>query len=106
VLDDAAAITAALDRPGLGGNNGENAAHASIFLGNEYVDLSRGRVALRKPGGARAEETQCVSKFRATKPRTEDADVYVNFGSKPTLMEHAVWRKAVMRRNTDGYQMP
>jgi hypothetical protein len=89
VLDDTGAITAPLDRPGLGGNNGENAAHASIFLGNEYVDLSLGRVALQKPG-AHEPKMPNVSKFRATRPRTEDADVYVNFGSKLTLIERAV----------------
>jgi hypothetical protein len=88
VLDDTGAITAALDRPELGGNNGENAAHASIFLGNEYVDLSLGRVALQKPG-THEPKMPNVSKFRATKPRTEDADVYVNLG-KLTLMERAV----------------
>jgi hypothetical protein len=88
VLDDTGAITAPLDRPGLGGNNGENAAHASIFLGNECVDLSLGRVALQKPG-AHEPKMPNASKFRATRPRTEDADVHVNFGSKPTLMERA-----------------
>jgi hypothetical protein len=58
------------------------------FLGNECVDLSLGRVALQKPG-AHEPKLPNVSKFRATRPRTEDADVHVNFGSKPTLMERA-----------------
>jgi hypothetical protein len=63
----------------LGGTNGENAAHASIFLGNEHLDLSLGRV--RNPESARAEDAQ-RSKFRAIKPRIEEADVHVRFGSK------------------------
>jgi len=81
-LDDTGAITAPLDRPELGGTNGENAAHASIFLGNEHVDLSLGRVAIRNPG-AHEPKMPNVSKFRATKPRIEDADVHVRFGSWP-----------------------
>src|SRR3977135_265210 len=73
---------APLDRPELGGTNGENAAHASIFLGNEHVDLSLGRIAVRNPG-AHEPKMPKVSKFRATKPRIEDADVHVRFGSWP-----------------------
>jgi hypothetical protein len=59
--------------PILGGTNGENAAHASMFLGNEHVDVSLGRVAVRKPGAHEATIPN-VSKFRATKPRIEDAE--------------------------------
>src|ERR1700682_6103119 len=81
-LDDTRAITAPWDRPELGGTNGENSAHASIFLGNEHDDLSLGRVAIRNPG-AHEPKMPNVSKFRATKPRIEDADVHVRFGSWP-----------------------
>src|ERR1700730_4190322 len=69
-LDDTCWITPALDRPELGGTNGENAAHASIL--NEHVDVSLGRVAVRKPG-AHEPKMPNVSKFRANKPRIEDA---------------------------------
>src|ERR1700730_13513083 len=48
--DDTRAITAPLDRPELGGINGENAAHASIFFGKGNLDVSLGRVAVRKAG--------------------------------------------------------
>jgi hypothetical protein len=75
-LDDTRAITTPLDRPELGGTNGENAAHASTS--NEHVDVSLGRIAVRKPG-AREPKMPNVSKFRATKPRIEDADVHVRF---------------------------
>src|ERR1700726_1730165 len=77
-LDDPRAITAPLDRPELGGINGENAAHASIFLGKEHLDVSLGRVALRK-AGAHEPTMPDVSKFRTTKPRIEDADMHVCF---------------------------
>jgi hypothetical protein len=53
------AITAPLDRPKLGGTNGENAAHACIFLGNEQVDLSLDRVAVQKPGAHQPTMAQC-----------------------------------------------
>jgi hypothetical protein len=69
-LNDTRAITAPLDRPELGGINGENVAHASIFLGNEHLDVSLGRVALRKTG-AHEPTMPDVSKFRTTKPRIE-----------------------------------
>jgi hypothetical protein len=72
-LDDARAITTPLDRPELGGTNGENAAHASICLGNQHVDVSLGRVAVRKPGAHEATIPN-ISKFRATKARIEDAE--------------------------------
>src|SRR6202163_637653 len=74
-LDDARAITTPLDRARVGSTNGENAAHASIFLGNERVSslslslslsLSRPR---RGPesGSARAEDAECkqVSRHQA-----------------------------------------
>jgi hypothetical protein len=80
-LDDTRAITAPLGRPELGGANGENAAHESIFLGNEHLDLSLGRVAVRNPE-AHEPKMPNVSKFRATKPRIEEADVHVRFGSR------------------------
>jgi hypothetical protein len=44
-----------------------------MFLGNEHVDVSLGRVAVRKPGAHEATIPN-VSKFRATKPRIEDAE--------------------------------
>src|ERR1700694_4922777 len=65
-LDDTRAITTPLDRPELGGTNGQNAAHASIL--NEHSDVSLGRVAVRKPG-AHEPKMPNVSKFRANKPR-------------------------------------
>ena len=69
-LDDTRAITAPLDRPELGGTDGENADHASIFLGIEHVEVSFGRVAVRKPG-AHEPKMPNVCKFRATKPRID-----------------------------------
>jgi hypothetical protein len=57
-------------------------AHASIFLGNEHLDVSLGRVAVRK-AGAHEPTMPDVSKFRATKPRIEDADVHVRFARQP-----------------------
>jgi len=45
------------------------------------VDLFLGRAAVQKPG-THEPKMPNVSKFRATKPRIEDADVHVRFGSK------------------------
>src|ERR1700675_5163415 len=67
--DDTRTITAPFDRPELGGINGENVAHASILLGNEHLDFSFGRVAVPKPGSARAEDAKCVWRFRATQAK-------------------------------------
>jgi hypothetical protein len=79
-LDDTRAITAPLGRPELDGTNGENAAHASIFWGMN-ISTSLGRVAVRNPE-AHEPKMRNVSKFRATKPRIEEADVHVRFGSR------------------------
>jgi hypothetical protein len=58
-LDDTRAITPPLDGPELGGPNGENAAHASIFLANEHLDLSPRLRRGPKSGSARAEDAEC-----------------------------------------------
>ena len=71
----------------VGLTNGENAGHASIFLGNEHLDLSLGCVAVRNPE-AHEPNMPNVSKFRTTKSRVEEADVHVRFGSM--LCENAV----------------
>jgi hypothetical protein len=64
----------------LGSTSAENAPDASIFLENEHVDLSLGRVAVRNPG-AHDPKMPNVSKFRATKPKNEDAGVHVRFAA-------------------------
>ena len=101
-LDDTRAITAPLDRPGLSGTNGENAAHASIFLGTEHVDASLGRAAVRKPV-AHEPNMPNVSKFRATKPRIEDADVHDCLRSRlSTRGTISIHRKAISEPRPRG----
>jgi hypothetical protein len=63
-----------LDQPELGGIERENAASASIFLADEHVDVPLGCAAVRKPG-AHAPKMPHASKFRATKPGIEGAEV-------------------------------
>jgi hypothetical protein len=76
-LDDTGAITAPFDRPELGGTSAENTPDAAFFLENEHVDLSLGRVAVY----AHEPKMPNVSRFRATKPRIEDAGVHVRFAA-------------------------
>ena len=54
------AITVPLDPPELG-TDGENAAHTSIFLGNEHLDVSLGRAAVPKPGSHEPETLMLAS---------------------------------------------
>jgi hypothetical protein len=109
-LDDTRAITPPLGGPELGGPNDENAAHASIFLGNEHLDLSLGRVAVRNPE-AHEPRMANVSKFRATEPRIDGADVQVRVGSKgrsyplgsPCLPG---WRRSADRAGLQANSLP
>ncbi len=82
----------------MGGTNGENAAHASIFLGNEHLDLSLGRVAVRNPE-AHEPKMPNGSKFRATKPRIEKADVHVRLGqiSASSVARARIWSTSVQK---------
>jgi hypothetical protein len=79
-LDETRAITAGLDRSGLGDSKAENAAHACIFFGKSTCRrLSRPR---RDPE-ARKPTIPNVSKFRAILPGIVDADMHVCFAPKP-----------------------
>src|SRR6266849_9054437 len=92
--------------------NGENAAHASIYLEKEHVDVSLGRVAVWNPG-AYEPKMPNVSKFRATKPRIEEADVHVRlpaprldqiFSRHPTSVSanRAIIPSTLTRKTHDG----
>jgi hypothetical protein len=59
------------------------------ILGTEHVDISLGRVAVRKPG-AHEPNMPNVSKFRATKPRIEDADAHVCLALNSRYFDWAV----------------
>ncbi len=61
----------------------------SIFLGTEHVDISLGRAAVRKPE-AHGPTIPNVSKFRATKPGIEDADVHVCLALNSRYFDRAV----------------
>jgi hypothetical protein len=80
-LDRSRTITTASDRGELGETNGESAAHATSL--NEHVDVSLGRIAVRKPA-AYGPKVPDASKFRATMPEIEDADVRVHLAPKRT----------------------
>jgi hypothetical protein len=70
------------------------------------LSLSLGRVAVRYPG-AHEPKMPNVSKFRATKPGIEDADVHVRFApqkrpfaptARYTFRAESLWHKALHSR--------